>query len=281
VPSRSPMSNPAPIDLAPMPRAYTSLLRRATEVFEADDRVRALWMHGAVERGAQDAGSDLDLNITVAAAALEEMTQQHEDWIAQITDWVSLQQMGAGPGWYALTPTCERVDFLLESVDELPSTPHRRRLLVFDKDDLSQALPPAADPPPDPTSMEFFIREPLRQMANFPIIFIREDWLMGVVAVQQIHQYLYLLFAEENKPQPPTGPKQWSHKLSATRRHQLKLLPVPQPDPVSIRECWKQAVALLLSEAPPIAAHHGVEWPIHLEHAVLTYLRGAGYPPTP
>jgi hypothetical protein len=43
--------------------------------------------------------------------------------------------------------------------------------------------------------------------------------------------FLYQLFAESNKPAPPTGPKQWSFKLTATQavRDYLRTQGVPLP----------------------------------------------------
>jgi len=125
--------------------------------------------------------------------------------------------------------------------------------------------------------MRYFIEETLRQAANFPTVVVRKDWLLGVVAVQQIHQHLYLLFAEANKPQPPSGPKQWSSKLSPAHCAKLEALPVPQPNVESILEARQAALGLLLTEGRGVANDHQVGWPQQLADAVLAYLEGIGY----
>ena len=71
----------------------------------------------------------------------------------------------------------------------------------------------------------YLIEETLRQAANFPAVLVRDDWLLGAVAVQQVQTFLYQLFAESNKPAPPTGPKQWSSKLTSSQREVLSGLP--------------------------------------------------------
>lgn len=67
-------------------------------------------------------------------------------------------------------------------------------------------------------NVPYLIKETLRTAANFDTVIVRDDWLLGVVAVQTVHTNLYRLFTEANKPQPPTGPKQWSLKLSPRHR---------------------------------------------------------------
>jgi enoyl-CoA hydratase/carnithine racemase len=76
-----------PPQLSGLPARYLPLYDRALEVFSADDRVRAVWLHGACGRGAADAGSDLDLSVAVRDADFEEFAGQWRDWLAAITPW--------------------------------------------------------------------------------------------------------------------------------------------------------------------------------------------------
>src|SRR5262249_23733782 len=139
------------------------------------------------------------------------------------------------PGsFFALTPSCERVDVIAERVSALSTSRLTRRVTVFDRDGLTALLPLPVDPDPQPEVIRYCIEETLRQAANFPIVLTRHDWLMGVVAVQQIHLLLYELFTEANKPMPPTGPKQWSYKLTSQQRQALERLAVPQAERTSI-----------------------------------------------
>jgi len=265
--------------LEALPARYRPLFDRVRSVFEDDERVRAMWMHGAIARGAADAGSDLDVDIAVADEHFNAFTAEWQTWLAKITDTVSAVPIpGMAGSFYALTPTCERLDVITESVSGLPSSSLTRRLVVFDRDELSELVPAPDDPPPDRGLMRHLLEEPLRQAANFPAVLVREDWLLGVVAVQQIHQYLYLLFAEANKPQPPTGPKQWSFKLAPAHRRMLESLPVPQPTRDSVLAARRAALAMLFTEGPRIAADHSVEWPTALAEAVRTFLEREGLP---
>lgn len=261
------------IDLRPMPQSYQALLDRATQVFQADERVRAMWLHGAIARGAHDAGSDLDIDIAVRDRDFDTFAAESTSWWAKITPTVSRREMANMPGsFFALTPTCERVDVVTERVSDLSTSKLTRRVIVYDRDGLTARVPKPADPDANPEVIRYCIAETLRQAANFPIVLIRQDWLMGVVAVQQIHLLLYELFAEANKPLPPTGPKQWSYKLTLEQRKALETLPVPQAERNSIIAARLAALRFFEEQASAVAQHHGVVWPSERAAAVHAYM---------
>jgi hypothetical protein len=264
-------------DLSPMPAVYQDHLARAASFFDADPRVVALWVTGAVARQGQDAGSDLDLCLTVADDQVEAVVEDHESWIRALTEPVSIQRMGPATGWYVLTSTCARIDFLVEAESAISTPPGVRRIAVFDTAGCADRLAPVEDPGPDRGTVAHCVNEALRQMANFPVVLVRKDWLMGVVAVQQLHYFLYDLFAQANRPQPPTGPKQWSNKLTDRHRALLEALPVPQPDRASVVRAHRAAVDLFEHEAPVVAREVDVEWPTTLHDAIRDY-RARAYP---
>jgi hypothetical protein len=254
---------------------YVDVFQRAREVFSSDDRVRGMWLHGAVARQAADAASDLDIDIAVADEGFDAFAEAWRDWLAAITPTVSAIPLGPG-SFYALTPTCARLDVISERVSELATSTLTRRITVFDLDNLTGRVPPINDPPPNTKTIDYLIRETLRQAANFETVTVRDDWLLGVVAVTSVHGMLYQLFAESNKPQPATGPKQWSIKLAPRHRALLQQLPVPQPNRDSVFAARQAALGAFLVEAPAIAARYGVAWPTDLADAVLDYLAAKG-----
>jgi hypothetical protein len=266
-----------PSALSVLPPGYDPLFDRAASVFAADDRIRAMWVHGAMGRGAADAGSDLDISLAVRDADFSAFAAEWESWLAEIATTLTARKIRDG-SFYALTTTCERFDVISEPVSKLPDTPFRRRIAVFDKDGLDRLIPIPDDPPPNTAHIAYVIEETLRQAANFPTVVVRDDWLMGVVAVQQVQLFLYQLFAESNKPAPPTGPKQWSFKLTTRQRQLLEDLPTAAPNEQSVKEARAAAFALFFTEAPSIAKVNGVAWPTELETAVRAHLNKAGLP---
>jgi len=267
-----------PPQLSGLPARYLPLYDRALEVFSADDRVRAVWLHGACGRGAADAGSDLDLSVAVRDADFEEFAGQWRDWLAAITPTVVARPIGPG-SFYCLTPTGERLDVISCSVSAVPDTPTtlRRRVVVLDRDGVDALVPPPDDPGPDTDRIAWLIEETLRQQANWPVVHVRQDWLLGQVGVQTIQLHLYELFTEANKPMPGMGPKQWSVKLTAAQRETLTALPVPTADRAALDHARAAAISVFLREARLIAATYAVPWPAELEVAVRGYLAAEGF----
>lgn len=266
-----------PEGLAALPASYGPLFDRAAAAFAADERVRGMWVHGAIARGAADAGSDLDISLAVRDADFGRFGEEWRTWLAAITPTLTARPLGPG-SFYALTPACERFDVIAEPVSKLPVTKLTRRIVVFDRDGLTGLVPPPDDPPPDAGTIAYLIEETLRQAANFPAVVVRDDWLMGVIAVQQVQLFLYQLYAEANKPMPPTGPKQWSSKLTPGQRLVLQGLPVAAPGPRSVLAAREATFAVFFRDAPPIAERNQVPWPAELEHAVRVYLDRQGCP---
>ena len=266
-----------PAELSALPERYGPLFDRIVAQFAADERVRGMWLHGALGRGQADAGSDMDVAVAVRDENFAEFAGEWQGWLAAITPTLSARPIGAG-SFYALTRTCERFDVITERVSGLPGTSMCRRVVVFDRDNLSALIPGPADPPPDQVKISYLIEETLRQAATFPTVIIRDDWLMGVRAVQHVQLYLYDLFAESNKPAPLTGPRQWSFKLTAYQRAVLTGLPAPAPNERSVRSARDAALTAFLAEARPIADQAGVPWPDDLEDAVAAFLAGEGCP---
>ncbi len=267
-----------PPQLSGLPERYLPLYDRAIEVFAADERVRAVWLHGACGRDAADAGSDLDLSVAVRDADFDAFAEGWRDWLADITPTVVARPIGPG-SFYCLTPTCERLDVISARVSALPDTGStlRRRVVVLDKDGLDALVPAPDDPGPDAERIAWLIEETLRQQANWPVVHVRQDWLLGQVGVQSVQLMLYELFTEANKPMPGMGPKQWSTKLTAPQRAVLAGLPVPSADPASVDHAREVAITVFLREARSIATATAVPWPAALESAVRDYLAAQGF----
>jgi len=257
-----------------LPPAYGQLFDRATSVLGADPRVRAIWLAGALGRGAADAASDLDFAIAVPDTDFVAFGAEWREWLAAITPTLVARELPGRPGsFYALTPTCERFDVVTERVSELGNVQSGARVLVMDRDGLAERLPQPQPRSPDRARIAYLIEECLRQAANFPTVTVREDWLLGVVAVQEVHLMLYQLFVEGNQPLPPMGPKQWSAKLTSEQQALLRSLPVPQPARDSVLQARNAALRTFIEQARRIARNCGVQWPAELELAVRQFLR--------
>lgn len=124
-----------------MPAGYGPLFDKAASLFAADDRVRAMWVHGAMARDAADAGSDLDVSLAVRDDDFAAFAAGWKSWLAAITPTVTARKISDG-SFYALITTCERFDVISEPVSKLPATVLARRIVVATGRELpGQSLP--------------------------------------------------------------------------------------------------------------------------------------------
>src|SRR5215471_9277602 len=214
-------------DLRVLPDGYLELFDRAIEVCRSDDRVRAVWLGGAFGRGAGDRAADLDLILAVRDSDHDPFASEWREWLAGITPTLVARPIPPQGSFYSLTPTCLRLDVVVERASDVPSTGFRRRTVVFDRDGLDTRVPPPEDARPNPETIAWLIEEFLRQAVNYPAVVHRDDPLLGVVAITGQHQMLYHLYVEANRPMPDMGLKQWSAKLRPAQREVLEGLPLP------------------------------------------------------
>lgn len=185
---------------------YGDVLQRTIDVLTADRRVIALWLSGSVGRGVADAGSDLDLIITVDDGAKNDVVSAGDRMWTFLEPVISYEMPGL-PGSFVLTTSDGlRVDALLEVTSDIGDTPYRHRIMVFDRRHPPSPIPRAAEAErnPDPARLEAIATEFARQLAIFPdAVVARRDWLLGQEAVHNYRRFLYDLYVEYNQPLPP------------------------------------------------------------------------------
>ncbi|HET7173984.1 MAG TPA: nucleotidyltransferase domain-containing protein [Nocardioidaceae bacterium] len=253
--------------MAPLESGYELLLAKVRAVVEPDPEVRALWLAGSLGRGAADAGSDLDLIVTVTAP----------DRFADPDIWRSLDPVITTPlpgmvGCFAFTTRSGlRVDVVVEGVDDLPRTGARQRIAVFNRDGLT-VPPPSPGVGPDLDRMQAIVTEYMRQGALFPAAVVaREDWLLGQVAVHNYGLMLYELFVESNRPLPETGVKRWSDKLSPQQREVLASLSPPRAARDEVLAAMKEVRAATSTHGRTALESAGGTWPTELDETVHGY----------
>ncbi len=264
-----------PSALAVLPDGYQHLFDRAVEVLAADERARALWVHGSVGRGEADSSSDLDLILAVADDAFEEMWAAWPEWLALITPTVIARPLPWIPGiLYALTPECLRLDVVVEGVGSLPTSGYGPRELVFDRDGLDALVSPPPTPPgPDRTAVETAIEEPLRYLSLLPAVLDRQAYLLSQEGYAHIRRRLVELFQQANAPRAAVGMKHGRYQVTEEQYAILEALPWPQATRDELVAAHRAIGSCLLEIAPRIAALVDLPWPQALEDAVRAHLR--------
>jgi len=264
---------PRPPSLSALPPGYAALFDRAAAVFWADERVRALWVSGSLARADADAFSDLDFVVAVADAQLEAFAGEWRRWLATITPTVLAREIPLLRGSvYSLTPTCERMDVVVERAS---SVRHARnpRECVFDRDGLDAERPGPPPPPgPDPAKVATAIEEPLRYLALLPAVLGRGELLLAQEGYGHMRRRISELFLEANAPLPTTGVKHWRDKLTPAQYAVLEALPWPQATREELIAANREVFRALCTHGRPIAEKVGVRWPSELEAAVRAHL---------
>jgi hypothetical protein len=270
------MSDPTlrrPAALEALAPGYRPLFDRAAQVFAADARVRALWVSGSLARADADAHSDLDLVAAVADAEFDAVAGSWRTLLAAITPTVLARQIPFLPGsFYSLTPTCERLDVVLERVSAVRSS-RSPRAVVFDRDGLDAQRPPAPPPAgPDRAKVETAIEEPLRYLALLPAVLGRGELLLAQEGYGHMRRRVSEIFLEANAPLPVTGVKHWRDKLRAEQYAVLESLPWPAATREALIAANLEVGRALIRHGKPIAEKLGVTWPEALERAVRAHL---------
>ena len=264
-----------PEGLAVLPASYQVLFDHAVDVLGADERIRALWVHGSVGRGDADASSDLDLLVAVADDAFDDLWAAWPELLAAITPTVLARALPWAPGIvYSVTPGCERLDLVLERASAVPASGFGRRALVFDRDGLdAQVPPPPAPPGPDARKVETAIEEPLRYLAMLPAMLDRGALLLAQEGYVHIRRRLVELCNEANAPQVPTGVKHGQMGLTDAQYATLAALPWPTADRAALIDAHQAIGRALLEIGRPVAARVGRPWPQPLEDEVRAHLQ--------
>src|SRR5262245_25174532 len=264
-----------PATLAVLSPGYRALFARAARRLAEDSRVRALWLSGSLARGDADPYSDLDLLAAVADAEFDSFAGRWKNWLAEITPTVLARPIPFLPGsLYSLTPSCERLDVVVERVSRVPQSFFRVRKLVFDHDGLDAQVPPPPPPAgPDRAKVETAIEEPLRYLALFPAMLGRGELMLGQEGYGHMRRRISELFLELNAPLPVTGVKHWRDKLTDAQYAVLESLPWPAATREALIEANVAVARALFEHGRAVAEKVGVAWPEALEAAVRAHLR--------
>jgi hypothetical protein len=254
--------------LAPLEDGYDAVLDTLVAVAWDDERIRAVWLSGSVGRGTADAGSDLDVILTVPDVG----DFLDPDRWAVLDPIITIPVPGL-PGGFAFTTRAGlRVDVVVEAVAAHATTPYRHRVAVLDKDGLGTPTPDDDPPGPDLARMDAVVTEFLRQGAIFPAAIVaRRDWLLGQVATHNCNVQLYNLLAQANEPLPPMGVKQWSSRLTPEQRELLASLPRPTATRESVVEAMTEAKDALRTHGRAALEAVGGTWPVDVERAIAAY----------
>jgi hypothetical protein len=265
----------SPTALAALVPSYRPIFDQLLAVCEGDQRIRAFWLSGSLAKGTADGGSDLDCLLAIRDGDFDEFAAGWREWLATITPTLLARGMPSARGSFSSTTTgCERLDVVCEPVSKLPSSRHRYRIVVFDRDGLNAAVPaPEPRPGPDRGRLRATVEEFFRIEAITPFMLNqRRDYLCVVQGVQDLQRILYNVFVECNQPQPPMGIKQWSARLTPDQREILTALPVAAPDTRSLVAALRAVGDAMRTAGRAAVTASGGDWPAELDDGVRRFV---------
>jgi predicted nucleotidyltransferase len=268
----SPLPEDVRAAIAAMPVEYQPLLADVRDVLAADPRFLALFLGGSIGRGVADAGSDLDLLVTVSDADFDTVARELAGILVATVDPVITLAIPGMPGTNAYTTRQGlRVDVVLERIADLDEPAFRRRVTVFDRGDVRALISPVEDANagPDAATLGAIVQEFLRQQAIYPAAVVgREDWLLGQEGVHNARLMLYQLFVETNQPLPVMGVKQWTSKLTSAQRSVLEALDPPTAGREQVMAAMAAVRSAFRTSGRAAAEAAGMTWPIEIDDAI-------------
>jgi len=276
----SPLPDDVVAAIGAMPAEYQRLLVGVRDVVEADPRFLALFLGGSIGRRVADAGSDLDLLVTVSDDDFDSVALELAGILAAVVDPVITLAIPGMPGTNAYTTRQGlRVDVVLERIADVDRPAFRRRVTVFDRGDVRALISPAEDANagPDPATLAAIVQEFLRQQAIFPAAVVgRADWLLGQEGVHNARLMLYQLFVETNQPLPVMGVKQWTSKLTSAQRTVLEALDPPTAGQDQVMAAMAAVRGAFRTSGRAAAEAAGMTWPVEIDDAISAYWRRNG-----
>ena len=251
---------------------YARLLRIIADWAEAHDSIQAMFVSGSVAEGTADAFSDLDLVVVVNQSNLMALLDEVRAVINDAQPVVLDYRRGVDV-LCLITEDWHRIDLLFAGSDS--GVLDRVLIPVFDPDDLydgaarEETLEPATADDVIKLAMEF-----LRVLGLSVVVHGRKDVHVGHDGADLLRHSLVELLLMEPPRQARPSAKKLLPVLTDEQQSLLIDLP-PVADHLELLNAYNAAVAsVFLPRARELTEALGGVWPIALERATRTHLRG-------
>lgn len=258
------------------------LIARATEVFQADDRVLAGYLVGGFAVGTGDAWSDVDLQCIIADEATDDLSVTWTELANAIAPTAHIQPFGLVIGGVCITPDWLHFDLVCNPRSSIDPKTVEGMVPLVDKEGL---LPPDSVPRPDRQGQPFFptpaVQHFLYMLGNMVSVIGRNEPIPasnGVIMVRDI-ALVGLLLAEQGwattrehslgNPFPFT--KRLCSYLTDEQNELLAALPPLVATLDSVIEGYLALAHAFLPRARALAERTGATWPAAYETASVGY----------
>jgi hypothetical protein len=241
-----------------------SIITRATELAEADTRIKAAWLAGSFGTGRDDDYSDVDLHLLVPPDF------SWQDFARLLAPSVLLAPIPGVSGGLLITPEWTHVDIVCHL--SLPSPLRGCRPLV-DRAGLLRAIEPVIDRgepyfPADAVDLYFYL------LGNLAVVLRRGELsLASNGAINRRDIGLVPLMLGVNGIRKTDGQKRLYPYLTDSQIGFLHELPPVSSTRSSVIAFDRAVAAEVIRLGRPLAAEMGARWPVDFVDATLAYLR--------
>jgi hypothetical protein len=249
------------------------LIDRVGHVLSQDSRVTGVWLAGSFGRGTQDAFSDVDLFVVVAADDLDDFCRDWPTAAERTAPLVLQQQLGSRPVFNQVTADWVRFDVTVGTPAQLADRSRSTVRPLYDPTGLSARLSEPRPPlQPDPTRVAFLGREFLRVLGLLPVVVGREEYAVGQSGAGLLRSMLIQLMLEDVAVEERGGALHLYTLLPPHRRQLLADLPPMAANRDSVITAHLACAAAFLPLARELHQRCELDWPQRLEDAARRHL---------
>lgn len=210
------------------------LVERLRDLFEPDDRFRALFLTGSIGRGVDDRFSDVDTLLVVEASEADRVLESWDSVSSALGPFVYVNRISGAPVFNHVLPGWLRWDVTIASSDAVPMLPAPQVKVVFDKDQHLTVSPIGAQM--DHDAAHGVVAEFFRCLALLPVVVGRDDPVAGVSGTLLLRQLTTQLMRIVDQQGAAAGALRLRDTISAEHYAALKSLPDLRSDMTSVLE---------------------------------------------
>ena len=252
----------------------TQLLEVLQGAFEADRRVRGVWLTGSMARQEHDAFSDADLLLVVREAVRESFVRGWNDFIGRVTELVFTQATKAPTGdlFTHITSEWVRFDVTILQTDELATRSPQSVRVLLDRDDLTSVVGSRHMPyEVGPEDLQALVCEFIRVLGLLPVVVGRSDYIAAASGACLLRSMHLRLLGLRLSPEERGGALKISTSLSSHRQALVEGLPAIEATKRSTIEFHQTCARAFLEEARKLAGECGAVWPSDFEVAARSH----------
>jgi len=251
----------------------TEYLHKLQSALEANPTIKAAWLTGSFGRGNADRYSDIDVNLWLDAADVDDFRQGTQAWLNELRPLVLFRWMFNDRMANCLTVDGLRIDLWLHT-DAAPLLDENRVQVLLDREKALQFGATTAMSDAEALKDRLFqqICEFWRCVALLPTAIGRDERIVSLYGVNIEVTILTDVLISGYGIERDSGVKRLNPFLPEELRIEIEeALALEGLTRNSLAHCSLALARIMQEEGRQIAARHGFEYPVELESAVLEY----------